>query len=163
MASLEGLDQIYERHSKSVYRRALQLLGDRGAAEDATQEVFVRVIRAGGIVPAEPTPTAWLYRVTTNLCLNRLRDHTRQQALLASNYAVEDTVAPAAEAHATVSQILDRVPEELQEAAIYFFVDGLTYDEIAPLLGVSRRTVSNRLSAFRELMTSLFPEARSAS
>ncbi len=163
MAGWEGLDRIYQRYSKSVYRRALQLLADQAAAEDSTQEVFVKVMRAGGSVPAEPTPTAWLYRVTTNLCLNRLRDHTRQQALLASKYAVEDAVAPAAEARTTVSQILDRVPEELQEAAIYFFVDGLTYDEIAPLLGVSRRTVSNRLSAFRELMVSLFPEARSAS
>jgi RNA polymerase sigma factor (sigma-70 family) len=163
MAGWEGLDRIYQRYSKSVYRRAFQLLGDQAAAEDSTQEVFVRVMRAGGSVPAEPTPTAWLYRVTTNLCLNRLRDHTRQQALLASTYAVEAAVAPTAEARTTVSQILDRVPEELQEAAIYFFVDGLTYDEIAPLLGVSRRTVSNRLSAFRELMVSLFPEARSAS
>jgi len=63
----QGLDEIYERYSRSVYRRALQLLGDPERARDATQDVFVRVMRAGGAVPAEPTPPAWLYRVTTNL------------------------------------------------------------------------------------------------
>jgi RNA polymerase sigma-70 factor (ECF subfamily) len=114
-------------------------------------------------VPADPTPTAWLYRVTTNLCLNRLRDATRRDALLASNYTADEAVAPVGEARAVVRQVLQQVPEELQEAAIYFFVDGLTYDEIAPLLGVSRRTVTNRLSAFRELVAALAPERRSAS
>ena len=163
MSGWHGLDRVYERYSRSVYRRALQLLGDAEEARDATQEVFVRVMRTGGAVPADPTPTAWLYRVTTNLCLNRLRDGARQQGLLASKYAVDAEVRPAGETRAAVAQVLARVPEDLQDVAIYFFVDGLTYDEIAPLLGVSRRTVSNRLSAFRALMTRLFPETRSAS
>jgi RNA polymerase sigma-70 factor (ECF subfamily) len=163
VSAWQGLDQIYERYSRSVYRRALQLLGDPERARDATQDVFVRVMRAGGAVPADPTPTAWLYRVTTNLCLNWLRDRARQESLLASKFPVDAEVRPAGEARAAVAQVLARVPEELQDVAIYFFVDGLTYDEIAPLLGVSRRTVSNRLSAFRDLMTRLFPETRSAS
>ena len=120
-------------------------------------------MRSGGSVPAEPTPTGWLYRVTTNICLNRLRDRNRQEALLATKYAVNDVVSPLGEARTIVSQVLQRVPEELQEVAIYFFVDELSYDEIAPLLGVSRRTVSNRLAAFRALVAGLFPETRSAS
>ena len=158
-----GLESIYARYSRSVYRRAVQLLSDTEAARDATQEVFLRVMRAGGTVPAEPTPTAWLYRVTTNLCLNRLRDRARRQALLATKYDVETVAPPVGEARYTVTQVMARVPEDLQEVAIYFFVDELTYDEIAPMLGVSRRTVSNRLSAFRELIAGLFPETRSAS
>src|SRR4029077_11344167 len=163
VADWPGLGAIYERYSRSVYRRALQLLGDAESARDATQEVFIRVMRGGGKVPAEPTPTAWLYRVTTNLCLNRLRDRNRREALLAAKYDVE-TVAPAiGEARSAVTQILARVPEDLQDVAIYFFVDELTYDEIAPLLGVSRRTVSNRLAAFRALVAGLFPKTRSAS
>jgi RNA polymerase sigma-70 factor, ECF subfamily len=159
----EGLDLIYVRYSKSVYRRALRLLGDKEAAQDVTQEVFLRVMHSGVSVPAEPTPMAWLYRVTTNICLNRLRDRNRQEALLATKYAVNDVVSAIGETRTMVSQVLERVPEELQEVAIYFFVDELSYDEIAPLLGVSRRTVSNRLSAFRTLVEKLFPEARSAS
>ena len=138
------------------------MLADDEAARDATQEVFMRVIRAGGKVPVEPTPTAWLHCVTTNFCLNQLRDRKRQGALLTLKYAPGTEVAPTGETRVTLLQILTRVPEELQDIAIYFFVDELTYEEIARLLGVSRRTISNRLAAFREKVDSLFP-ARVAS
>jgi RNA polymerase sigma-70 factor (ECF subfamily) len=163
VAGREDFEQLYERYSRNVYRRALRLLGDAEAARDATQEVFMRVMRTGGKIPREPTPTAWLYRVTTNLCLNRLRDRNRQEALLATKYAVDTSVPASGETRSVVGDVLERVPEELQDVAIYFFVDELTYDEIAPLLGVSRRTVSNRLSAFRALVAGMFPETRSAS
>jgi RNA polymerase sigma factor (sigma-70 family) len=156
------LERLYSVHSASVRRRARQLLGDDEAARDATQEVFMRVMRAGGSVPVEPTPTAWLYRVTTNLCLNRLRDKKRRDHLLGSR-APETSVQPTSEMRAIVTEILSRVPEELQDVALYFFLDELTYDEIARLLGVSKRTVSNRLLAFRELMGRLFPEHKLAS
>ena len=67
------------------------------------------------------------------------------------------------ETRTVVGDLLSRVPEELQDVAIYHFVDELTYDEIAPLLGISKRTVSSRLAAFRTLVAKLFPEARSGS
>jgi RNA polymerase sigma-70 factor (ECF subfamily) len=153
------LGELYARHSRSVYRRARQLLGDDDLARDATQEVFMRVMRAGGRIPTEPTPTAWLHRVTTNLCLNRLRDRKRRTALLASQGAPAEAAPPSGEARAVVAQILERIPEELQEVAVYFFLDELTYDEIARVLGISRRTVSNRLLAFRTLIERLFPDA----
>jgi RNA polymerase sigma-70 factor (ECF subfamily) len=159
----ENLEQLYLRYSRSVYRRARELLSDDEAARDATQEVFIRVMRAGGRVPAEPTPTAWLHSVTTNLCLNQLRDRKRQNALLATKYTPSTGVAPVGESRATVLQILTRVPEELQDIAVYFFLDELTYDEIGQLIGVSRRTVSNRLAAFRELVEHQFPNQRLAS
>jgi RNA polymerase sigma-70 factor (ECF subfamily) len=159
----EELEELYARHSRSVFRRARQLLGDEEAARDATQEVFMRVMRLGGAVPAQPTPTAWLHCVTTNLCLNQLRDRNRRKGLLTANYAPDVAVAPGGEARAVVLEILARVPEELQDVAVYFFVDELTYDEIARLMGVSKRTVSNRLSSFRELVGRLFPDVRFAS
>jgi RNA polymerase sigma-70 factor (ECF subfamily) len=157
------VERLYARYSRSVYWRARELLGDDEAARDAAQEVFMRVMRAGGNVPAEPTPTAWLHCVTTNLCLNQLRDRNRRRGLLSVGYAPETSVTPYGESRATVLQILQRVPEELQDVAVYFFLDELTYDEIARLIGVSKRTVSNRLSTFRELVGRMFPDLRLAS
>jgi RNA polymerase sigma-70 factor (ECF subfamily) len=159
----EDLERLYARYSRSVYRRARDLLGDDEAARDATQEVFMRVMRAGGKVPAEPTPTAWLHCVTTNLCLNQLRDRNRHRGLLSLRYVPQTSVTANGETRATVLDILRRVPEELQDIAVYFFLDELTYDEIARLTGVSKRTVSNRLSTFRELIGRLFPDLRLAS
>lgn len=164
MREWQDFEACYGRYSRTVYRRALQLLGDSESAHDTTQEVFMRVIRSGGRLPPEPTPTAWLYRVTTNLCLNRLRDLRRQKARLAENATAADaTVSAKGEARVIVAEILSRVPEELQDVAVYFFVDELTYDEIAPLMGLSRRTISNRLASFRELVAQLFPDERLAS
>lgn len=155
--------ELYGRYSRSVYRRARQLLGDDDSARDATQEVFLRVIRAGGRVPAEPTPTAWLHRVTTNLCLNRLRDRKRHSALLSAEGPPPTSTGAVGEVRAVVLQVMERVPEDLQEVAIYYFVDELTYDEIARVLTISRRTVGNRLEAFRALVGQLFPDSRLAS
>jgi len=155
--------EVYDRYSPGVYRRALQLLCDIDAARDATQEVFIRVLRVGGKILPEPTPTAWLYRITTNLCLNRLRDQRRRGEILATNVPADELVPAVGETRALVAQILSRIPEDLQDVALYFFVDELTYDEIAPLVGISRRTVSNRLAAFRELIAQQFPDARVAS
>jgi RNA polymerase sigma-70 factor (ECF subfamily) len=156
-------ERLYAQYSRTVYRRALRLLGDKDAASDATQEVFERVIESGGAVPADPTTIAWLYRVTTNLCINRLRDRNRHDSLLASKYATAGVAPAIGETRTVVGDLLNRVPEELQDVAIYYFVDELTYDEIAPLLGVSKRTVSNRLAAFRTLVAQLYPEAMSGS
>jgi DNA-directed RNA polymerase specialized sigma24 family protein len=54
-----------------------------------------------------------------------------------------------------VASILRHVPPEMQDAAIYFFVDEITYDEIARVTGMSRRTVGNRLAAFRARVNEL--------
>jgi RNA polymerase sigma-70 factor (ECF subfamily) len=159
----DELEALYVRYSRSVYRRARELLADEEAARDATQEVFMRVIRAQGKLPIEPTPTAWLHVVTTNFCLNQLRDRSRRKALLTSKYAPGNDVAPAGESRAILLEILNRVPEDLQDIAVYFFLDELTYDEIARLVGVSRRTVCNRLAAFRAAVDALFPKVGFAS
>jgi RNA polymerase sigma-70 factor (ECF subfamily) len=159
----DEFERLYARYSRTVYRRALRLLSDTEAASDITQEVFERVIETGDAIPREPTVLSWLYRVTTNLCLNRLRDRNLHKSLLTLKYTTA-AVAPAiGETRTVAGDLLDRVPEELQDVAIYFFVDELTYDEIAPLLGVSKRTVSSRLTAFRALVARLYPEALSGS
>lgn len=163
MSEWQDFDACYGKYSRSVYRRALQILGDAESARDATQEVFLRVIRSGGQVPPEPTPTSWLYRVTTNLCLNRLRDQRRQNARLAATFDGDMRVSAKGDSRVAVTEILSRIPEELQDIAVYFFLDELTYDEIAPLMGLSRRTVSNRLASFREVVARMFPDERLAS
>jgi RNA polymerase sigma-70 factor (ECF subfamily) len=163
ISSWGALEDLYARYSASIFRRSRVLLGNDDSARDATQEVFMRVMRMGGQVPSDPTPMAWLYRVTTNLCLNRLRDQSRRSAILASAAPAPATAEPNAEARAAVKEILGQIPEAMQDIAVYYFLDELTYDEIARLLGISKRTVSNRLAAFRELIERLFPDRRLAS
>jgi RNA polymerase sigma-70 factor (ECF subfamily) len=142
------LGEMYSRFGASVFRRARSLLGDPDRARDATQEVFLRAMRNPARVGSHPLP--WLYRVTTNLCLNTLRDRKRRGVLL-STWPIGLFVDGATEARVTVSELLARVPDDLQEIAIYYYVDDLSHEDIAEILGVSRRTVGNRLAAFHAL------------
>src|SRR4051812_40798002 len=76
------LGELYLRYAPLVFRRARRLLADEQAARDATQEVFMRMLDAFPPPGGGPPPVAWLYRVTTNHCLNVLRDGKRRQALI---------------------------------------------------------------------------------
>jgi RNA polymerase sigma-70 factor (ECF subfamily) len=133
-----------------VLRRARAILGDEQAAGDALQEVFIRALQSGSEFRAQASPVTWLYRITTNYCLNLIRDRSRRSQLLSEN-------APPAEGAArgtlddqlTMAKLLERTPAELREIAIYYFVDQMNQDEIAEQLGLSRRTVGNRLEAFK--------------
>jgi RNA polymerase sigma factor (sigma-70 family) len=157
LAGVEGKARaFYEQYGRVVLSRARVLLGDGDAANDALQEVFLRLITSEAHIFDQPSPTGWLYRVTTNFCLNQLRDEKRRRELLAerdesrANHSSAALDAP--EARALMLEILSRVPEEIQEVAVYRYVDEMTHDEIAELMGLSPRTVGNRLVAFKNKM-----------
>jgi RNA polymerase sigma-70 factor (ECF subfamily) len=158
VAERANLAEIYAQYGRSVYRRALALLGDPEAAKDATHEVFLRIVKTGGPTKFDPSPMAWLYRVTTNLCLNSLRDARKRGALLAAwkPEPQEEVGRPDdADTRMVVRRILAQIPEDLQEIAIYYYVDDLTREEIADIVGLSRRTIGNRLASFHSLTGAL--------
>jgi RNA polymerase sigma-70 factor (ECF subfamily) len=144
----ERLDALYRKHGKLVFRRARALLGDIQAAHDAVQDVFVRALGARAEFESAASPVSWLYKITTNHCLNRIRDRQRRRELLEEQAPVAEAVPPRAESRLAVNDLLRRVPEELGEIAVYYYIDQMNHDEIAALIGVSRRTVGNRLEEF---------------
>jgi RNA polymerase sigma-70 factor, ECF subfamily len=142
---------LYGDYRRQVFRRARQLLGHEQEAEDATQEVFLRLIDADARMMRHPEPLAWLLRVTTNFCLNRLRDDTRRRQLLALNKPVGNEHGDDIETRIAVTEIVTRVPDNLQQIGVYYHAGGMTCDELATQLGVSPRTIGNRLVAFHRL------------
>lgn len=141
---------LYRRYGPLIFIRCRRLLRNDAAAEDATQEVFLRVLRHIERAPEDDEALRWIYRISTNYCLNLLRDR-KQEVPLES--APEEPV-PDAEA-----QVLDRdlvlralaaVPASLRAAAVLHYVDGMEQAKVAATLGVSRRTVNYRLAEFLE-------------
>lgn len=141
---------FYRRYGRAVFRRARVLLGNDAAAKDAVQDVFVRALRARTEFTEQASPMTWLYRVTTNHCLNLLRDQGRRRDLLAAQGAASsEAVWPHHDERLTMARIVEEVPSELQETAIYHYLDLMSHEEIAELMGVSRRTIGYRLEEFR--------------
>ena len=152
----ERLEALYRKHGKMVFRRARALLHDTQAAHDAVQDVFVRALGARAEFEHAASPVAWLCKVTTNHCLNRLRDLERRRELLAERPPpAEEAIPPSAEPRLDVSDLLARLPPELAEIAVYYYVDQLNQDEIAEILGVARRTVGHRLEQFHAAVAAL--------
>jgi RNA polymerase sigma-70 factor (ECF subfamily) len=147
--------RLYRELGPAVYRRCLRLLGDRAAAEDATQEVFVKLLRDMDRLEDRETVLPWIFRVATNHCLNLRRDARRrgQDALAEDLDVVPDARGdgPAAYPDRQLAQaVLSRFDRETQAVAVGVLVDGMEHEEVASMLGISRRTVSRKLDRFVE-------------
>jgi RNA polymerase sigma-70 factor (ECF subfamily) len=148
MTSISKLDlgRLYADHRTLVMRRILRFL-HRPEADDVFQEVFLKAAEHGEGFRADASPATWLYRVATNLCLDRLhREGRRRQLLVLQEPAVtRPGAALAPDDRALFHQLVATLPADLLAIAVYYHLDGMTHGQIAALLGVSRRTVGNRL------------------
>lgn len=147
----ERVVRLYREYGPAVYRRCLRLLRDREAARDATQEVFVKVLRDIEKLAARETALPWIYRVATNHCLNLQRDARRHGAR--DGDAGLDVVpgAPLSYPERRLArEVLARFDAQTQAVAVGVLVDGMEHEELASALGISRRTVHRKLSRFLE-------------
>ena len=142
--------RLYRRYGPIIYSRCRRILRDEAAAADLTQEVFLRVLRRLDALPADETAALkWIYRISMNLCLNHLRGEAfRARAVL----PVDDECTAGPEAAAVskdlVARTLSRIPERLRTPAVMVLVEDKPHLAVADLLGISRRTVVNRVSEF---------------
>ncbi|WP_302053532.1 RNA polymerase sigma factor SigE [Nocardioides panacis] len=163
-ASLEwqapSWDEIVAQHSARVYRLAYRLTGNPHDAEDLTQEVFVRVFRSlSSYTPG--TFEGWLHRITTNLFL----DQARRKAKIRFDALADDaeTRLPS-KALAPDVQVLDglfdedvesalaALPPDFRAAVVLCDIEGLSYEEIADVLGLKLGTVRSRIHRGRTML-----------
>lgn len=143
--------ELYRSHAGTALRRARWLLGSEEDAREAVQHVFLGLVERPEQLDRFPSTVAWLYSAITHFCLNQLRNRRTRARLLAVAMAPRgDRVArPRGEALAAAAQLLDRLEPMLAEVAVYHYVDEMTHDEIAHVLGCSRRHVGNLLERAR--------------
>jgi RNA polymerase sigma-70 factor (ECF subfamily) len=146
----EAAARLYRDYGPAVFRRCLRLLRDREAAQDATQEVFMRLVKNMDRLAVRGDALPWIYRVTTNHCLNVLRNSGRHaEDLLPAD--LESAGRPAAEAlpdRRLAQELLGRFDADTQAVVVGVYVDGMEREEVATALGISKRTVSRRLEKF---------------
>ena len=144
---------IVERHSGAVYRHALRIFGDAQAAEDATQEVFIKVFRALDTFDGRAKFTTWLFRVTRNACLDMIRagrrtprpvDPLTLEPIAEADFSDQIVLAGALE------EAMASLPPEEREALAAVTLYGLTYADAGVELGIPAGTVKSRVFRARK-------------
>jgi RNA polymerase sigma-70 factor (ECF subfamily) len=136
---------LFDRHKEPLYRFLRRLLRDDSAAEDLTQEVFVRAMRVQGQHITQER--AWVFQIARNLA----RDFMRREAYRGPTLDYVDEPGPyndRADALAVHAAVRD-LPEEDREIFLLREVSGLSYAEIAHACDVTTDVVRNRLHRTR--------------
>jgi len=163
-----AFDVLFLRHRRAVFSYTLRMVGDGPAAEDLTQECFLRVWRARERYQPTAAFRTWLFTIARRLALDELKRRETHPTVLATDTADDKDSAGTIESVAGVesanpqeivmarelARALDRalraLPEEFREAAMLRDVEGMSYDEIAGVLGCPLGTVKSRLNAARK-------------
>ncbi|MFO0746542.1 MAG: sigma-70 family RNA polymerase sigma factor [Myxococcota bacterium] len=149
---------LYRRFGPMSLRRAQRFLPPH-EAEEVLQDMFLKLIANPALIPADLAPAAWLHRVVTRMCIDRLRASRRYASLVERHERdafVESDSGLVAEARAFLASLWARIDPELVHIGVLYYLDGLTTAAIGRELGVSDRTIANRLKQ-------LAAEARAAS
>lgn len=158
----EAFGRLVERYMRRAYYSALSLVGTREDALDLSQEAFARAFRARRSIDPERPFYAWLYQILRNLCFNFLRDrraHTLKLetagSWLADEAAARIDADPAQalereEARRRVNAAIERLPARDREVLALKEFEGLSYKEIAALVGIPIGTVMSRLYSARQ-------------
>jgi RNA polymerase sigma factor (sigma-70 family) len=153
-------DEIVSQHSARVYRLAYRLTGNPHDAEDLTQEVFVRVFRSlSTYTPG--TFEGWLHRITTNLFLDQARRKAKirfdaltddADARIPSRSASPDIAVMDGLFDEDVESALSALPPTFRAAVVLCDIEGLSYEEIADVLGLKLGTVRSRIHRGRTML-----------
>jgi len=161
---ISSFEKLVQKHKESIINIIYQFIGERDEAEDLAVEVFLRVYRAAKKYQAKAKFTTWLYKITTNLCLNEIRKKAKVQTvslskpISAGEEKEEELIEKIADAAPSPQQILekkernalirkaiDSLPAKQRMATILQIYEGLSYKEISRILGCSVKSVERRL------------------
>jgi len=145
----DAFRSLYDTYKDRVYSIALYFFhGDRAAAGDASQQVFLKLLTQIGQFRGDAEFSTWLYRMVVNTCVDMTRRRKRTTDL-------SDTLPAPARQHEEIEQrqVVDAVqaavaelPEKFRIAVLLRHFDDLSYEEMAAILNCSAGTVASRLS-----------------
>lgn len=160
----EAFSAISERYSKRIFNFLLGLMDDRGAAEDLTQDTFLKAFEARRSYAARGALSSWLYTIARNLVRDRarfnrdrkvvpldVRDSGGDVPVLKDSAPGPEEVALSRRGVAWVKEALGRLPEAQKEVLILSRFHGMTYNQIAEIVGASPEAVKQK--AYRAVMT----------
>lgn len=161
----KAFEVLLKRHEKAVFNFCFRMVGDREGAHDATQEVFLKVVRNAKGWERQAKFTTWLFTIARNHCIDALRKASYRKtasldqslkegeeggATLGDRVADETSVTPDRGAESLrlrglLAAAIARLPEEQREVFVMREYAGMPFKEIADVVGVPENTVKSRM------------------
>ena len=175
---LDGDSNAFEKllldNQTNVYNLSLKMLGNPEDAMDASQEAFLRAFRSLDSFQGDSRFSVWLYRLTSNVCIDILRKKRRRTevSLTVVNDEDEeseleipderfspDAVLDKAERVRAVREGLQKLPEEYRRILTLREISGMSYEELADTLELELGTVKSKLFRARKKLCSILMES----
>ena len=150
-----AMEMVIHKYRERLFYHAGSIVKDWHEAYDVVQEVFIKAMRERRFFDPEFRMKAWLFRVTTNLCFNMVRDRKRRGAILEGMQKIDRAHADQldrvfqSERRAEVLAAVDTMTPDHREILLLRYYDDLSYAEIAEVLEIKLGTVMSRLSRAR--------------
>jgi RNA polymerase sigma-70 factor (ECF subfamily) len=155
----EAFRALFERYKDKVYSVALRYSGDPAVAQDISQDTFLKLFSAIGSFRGDSSFESWLYRLVVNSCFDQKRKTRRLvpvvdellSALRAPDASILDEVLRA-EMSGHIRSVVGSLPPEQRMVIVLRYAQGLSYDEIAGILGCSSGTIGSRLNRVHKVI-----------
>jgi RNA polymerase sigma-70 factor (ECF subfamily) len=168
------LRKLLAEYQDRVYNQAYRMLGNQEDAEEATQDVFLLIHRSGDEFRGESKVSTWIYRITANVCIDRLRRKQLPTSSLDREFepdgdTLADVIPDDCPDPATLyedeqmkefvrSEVRSLPPKWAMAVSMYHFED-LSYEEISEAMGIPKATVATYILRGRQRLASRLVES----
>ena len=165
---VEAFEQLIEAYQKKVYNLVLRMTGNQDDAADLAQEAFISVFRSISGFKEQSSFSTWVYRITTNVCLDEIRKRKNRKVIsideeihmddgdikrqVISEEPLPDELAEREELRSIVNAAINSLPEDQRIVLTLRDLNGLSYDEIAKILDCPGGTVKSRINRARQAL-----------
>ena len=167
--NVNDFEKLVTAYEKNVYNIALRMVGDPEDAADMTQETFIKAYRALSGFRGDSKFSSWLYRIASNVCLDFLRSRSRHPQVSLSGADEDDRTAfelpdmsqnPEEQlmkklSMEAVRRGLGQLPEQQRQILVLRELGGLSYAELARILGLEEGTVKSRIFRARKRLCAI--------
>lgn len=154
-----GLDAIMVRWKGPIAAYIYRMVGNYQDAVEIAQEVFVKIYFERERFNLEKPFGPWIYTIASNLAKNRLRWRFRHKSEALDELTLVDYQHATGKTNGIIMECLQKLPAEFRETIVLFDIEDRSHEEIAEIIGKSRKTVEARLYKARELLKKAYLDA----
>ena len=173
---IAAFEQLIDSYQRKIFNIALRMLGNYDDAGDLTQEVLIRIYRSIRSFKEQSSFSTWIYRITTNVCLDEIRKRKNRKVIsldeeikfddgdmkrqIESDEPTPEETAETEDLKKIVNDAIARLNEEHRIVIVLRDIQGLSYEEIADVLKCPEGTVKSRINRARQALKNILVSKR---